>query len=272
MKLDFIALDKLVVSKANMRYSKKAPDVGDLLPTVRKRGVLQSLIVRPGAEPGLFEILAGRRRFAAASIVAQEREVAGEPLGDCGHLPCAILDPGDDAAAVEASLIENCARLDPDEVTQWETFARLVREGRKPDDIAATFGLADASVRRILALGNLLPRIRQLYRADRVDPATVRHLTMASKRQQQDWLALHDDPERRAPTGQHLKAWLFGGQSIKAEHALFDIAAAGLTTVADLFGSDRYVADPDAFWAAQNAAIAARRAAPSISPSVGRTW
>lgn len=254
MRLEFVPLDKLSVSEANMRYAKKAPDVSDILPTVRKRGVIQSLIVRPNCDPDHFEILAGARRFHAAILVAEE-------TGQSDPLPCAILDDGDDAAAIEASLIENTARLDPDEVTRWETFTRLVREGRKPDDIAATFGLPDAMVRRILALGNLLPRIRDLYRAEKIDAATVRHLTMASKSQQKAWLALYDDPDNYTPTGHQLKAWLFGGQSIKAEHALFDLAASGIATVADLFGSDRYIADPDAFWAAQDAAIADRRAA-----------
>src|SRR3546814_20904250 len=99
-------------------------------------------------------------------------------------MPCAILSDSDDADAIEASLIENVARLDPDEVTQWETFTRLVKEGRDVGDIAATFGLPDMMVRRVLALGNLMPRIRDLYRNEKLDPATVRHLTMASKAQQ----------------------------------------------------------------------------------------
>src|SRR3546814_7329166 len=64
----------------------------------------------------------------------------------------------DDADAIEASLIENMARLDPGEVTQWESFVRLVKEGRKVEDIAATFGLPDLAVKRVLALGNLLDR------------------------------------------------------------------------------------------------------------------
>src|SRR3546814_2876117 len=63
------------------------------------------------------------------------------------------------------------------------------------------------------------------------------------------------------PTGHQLKAWLFGGQSIPVRHALFDVEASGLATIADLFGEDRYFADADAFWAAQDAAIEARRAA-----------
>ncbi len=254
MKLDFIDLGKLSVSKANMRYAKKAPDVSDILPTVRARGILVPLIVRPNCADGAFEIVAGARRYTAARIVADER---GDGTGD--PLPCAILDDGDDAAAIEASLIENVARRDADEVTQWETFTRLVREGRTAEDISATFGIPELGVKRILALGNLLPRIRDLYRRDAIDAATVRHLTLASKSQQKAWLALFDDPQTWCPTGHQLKVWLFGGASIKVDHALFDVEASGLAVIADLFGEDRYFADSSAFWAAQDAAIAARR-------------
>lgn len=259
MKLDFIPLDKLSVSKANMRYARKAPDVADILPTVRSRGVIQPVIVRPNCGPGLFEIVAGRRRFHAAMIVADERRSAGELEAD--PMPCAILDDGDDAAAIEASLIENMARLDADEVTQWETFTKLVKQGRSAADIAATFGLPDLAIKRVLALGNLLPRIRAMYAAEEIDRATVRHLTLASKSQQRAWLALADDDNAYLPTGHQLKAWLFGGQSIPVKHALFDVEASGLPTVADLFGDDAYFADADAFWTAQDAAIEARRAA-----------
>ncbi len=254
MKLDFIDLGKLSVSKANMRYAKKAPDVSDILPTVRARGVLVPLIVRPNCADGAYEVVAGARRYTAAKIVADER---GDGTGD--PLPCAILDDGDDAAAIEASLIENIARLAPDEVTRWETFAKLVREGRSPEDISATFGIPEPGVKRILALGNLLPRVRDLYRREKIDAATVRHLTLASKTQQKAWLALFDDPDAYCPTGHQLKAWLFGGASIKVEHALFDVAASGIAIVSDLFGEDRYFADSEAFWTGQEAAIAARR-------------
>jgi ParB family chromosome partitioning protein len=266
MKLDFIPLDKLSVSKANMRYGKKPPDVSDILPTVRSRGVIQPIIVRPNPVPSqvegggsdLFEIVAGSRRFHAAKIVADERRAAGD---EAEPMPCAILGEGDDAAAIEASLIENVARLAPDEVTQWETFTKLVKEGRKVEDVAATFGLPDLAVRRVLALGNLLPRIRNLYRKEQIDAATVRHLTLASKSQQRAWLALADDENAYLPTGYQLKAWLFGGQSIPVAHALFDVEESGLGVVADLFGEDCYFADADAFWTAQNEAIEATRAA-----------
>ncbi len=258
MKLDFIPLASLSVSRANMRHGKRPPDVGDILPSVRARGVLVPVLVRAGGSTGstggTFEIVAGRRRFHAALAVAAERpDDAGAAM-----LPCAIIDDNDDAAAVEASLIENLARLDPDEVAQWETFVRLTREGRTPADIAATFGLAGSVVRRILALGNLLPRIRSLYRQGDIDTATIRHLTLATKRQQQAWLALLDDPQSHAPTGERLRAWLLGGAAIPADHALFDVDASGLAIAEDLFRETRWFADADAFWTAQNAAVAAR--------------
>ena len=257
MKLEFIDIGNIDDSAVNMRHAKKAPDVSDILPTVRRRGIIVPVILRPGTAEGRFELVAGRRRVHAARLARAED--GADP--EIGRVPSAIMEAGDDAAALEASLIENLARLDPDEVTQWETFTRLVKEGREVDDIAVTFGLPDLTIRRVLALGNLLPRIRQLYRDEKIDRTTVRHLTLASKSQQKAWLALYDDPDNYTPTGHQLKAWLFGGQSIAAKVALFDLSTYAGATIADLFGDDRYFADPDAFWNAQNAAIEVRRAA-----------
>jgi ParB family chromosome partitioning protein len=171
MELKHIDIACLSVSPANMRGVKKAPDLTNILPSVRARGVLVPLIVRPNGSPETYEIVAGKRRYHAALVVAQEQ-------GSMEALPCAVMDAGDDAAALEASLIENIARLDPDEVTRWETFTRLVKEGRSPEDISLTFGLTALQVKRTLALGNLLPRIRDLYRREIIDAVTVRHLTL----------------------------------------------------------------------------------------------
>jgi len=255
MELQFIELGKLSISKTNMRYARKTPDVSDLLPTVRKRGVIVPVLVRPNCAPDGYEIVAGARRFTAARIVADERRAEGQ---EPDPMPCAILSDSDDADAIEASLIENVARLDTDEVTRWETFTQLVKQGRDVADISTTFGIPELGVKRILALGNLMPRIRTLYRGGEIDGTTVRHLTLASKRQQRAWLALLDDENAYVPTGYQLKAWLFGGQSIPVKHALFDSEGmAGI--VADLFGEDRYFGDVDAFWTSQNAAIQGRR-------------
>jgi ParB family chromosome partitioning protein len=254
MKLDHIALDRLSISPANMRSGKKPPDISGILPSIRARGIIMPLLVRPNGSDTTFEIVAGSRRFLAAQTVATENGLA-EPL------PCAIMEAGDDAAALEASLIENLARLAPDEVTQWESFTRLVKEGRTPDEISMTFGMPELTVKRILALGNLLPRIRQLYRAEEIDATSVRHLTMATKAQQKTWLALYDDPQSSIPKGHQLKAWLFGGASISTSVALFDLATYQGRIVKDLFEKDGYFGDLREFEDAQRAAIEDRKAA-----------
>ena len=89
-----------------------------------------------------------------------------------------------------------------------DLFARLVKEGRDIAEISTTFGLPELGVTRILAPGNLMPRIRTLYRDGEIDAVTVRHLTMASKRQQRAWLALYDEADAWVPSGHQLKAWL----------------------------------------------------------------
>jgi len=251
MELKHIDIANLAVSTANMRGVKKAPDLANILPSVRARGILVPLIVRQNGTPETYEIVAGKRRYHAALVVAEEN-------GGIDPLPCAVIAAGDDAAALEASLIENIARLDPDEVTRWETFTRLVKEGRTPEDISNTFGLTALQVKRTLALGNLLPRIRGLYRAEKIDATTVRHLTLASKPQQKAWLALLDDEDAYVPVGHRLKEWLFGGASIPTSAAIFPLEAYRGEIVADLFGEDSFFASADQFWEAQNVAIEAR--------------
>ncbi|MEQ8694824.1 MAG: ParB N-terminal domain-containing protein [Gammaproteobacteria bacterium] len=252
MQLQHIDLGKLKDAAINMRHAKAAPDVSDIVPSVKARGVLVPLLVRPYGDGESFEVVAGRRRYFAAKAVADDGG-AVEPL------PCAVMEPGGDAAALEASMIENLARLDPDEMTQYETFVRLRKAGKTVADIAATFGITELMVKRRLALGELLPKIREAYRNEDIDAETVRHLTMATKLQQRDWLKLFNDPEEYAPRGWQLKQWLFGGQQIATEVALFPLDAYKGQIVSDLFGERSYFADADQFWQLQNEAIAAKR-------------
>ena len=247
MQLTHLPLDQLKVSRLNMRHERKHPDVSDLLPSIRARGIQQPLLVRPTGDA--FEIVAERRRFFALRAIAKDGEAVAE-------VPCAIMDETDDAAAIEASLIENTARLDADEVSQWETFSRLTGAGRGVPDIARIFAMSETTVRRVLALGGLLPAIREGYRDDEIDAATIRQLTLADPEQQAAWLALHQDPEQRAPHGRQLKQWLFGGE-ILTTAALFDVAEYAGEVVTDLFEETVYFADTEQFWRLQNAAIAA---------------
>ncbi|MBK6299233.1 MAG: ParB N-terminal domain-containing protein [Sphingomonadales bacterium] len=252
MEFGYFPIERFTIARTNMRYGRKAPEIGDILSSVRTRGVIVPVIARGCVEDGPLEIEAGRRRYFAALAVANEGK-------EGVMLPCVIADAGDDADALELSMIENLLRQDPDQVTQWESFVRLVKKGRSVEDIAATFALGEVQVKRILALGNLLPRIREAFRAEDIDATTAKHLTLASKAQQKAWLDLFDDPQAHVPRGSQLKAWLFGGASISVSVALFDLSAYEGQIVSDLFGEDRYFADAECFWVAQQAEIEARK-------------
>lgn len=251
MELRHIPLPELHVATANVRHKTKRPDLSDILPSIRKRGILQPLLVRPDAQG--FGIVAGRRRYLAAKVLEEE----GVSID---ALPCAIMAEGDDIDAVEASLIENVARLPMDEMDQFEAFHRLLKEGRSVAEIAATFAVSEIIVKRRLAIANLLPRIRQAYRAAEINSDSLQALTMATKSQQKEWLAMFEDEEQTAPTGWYLKKWLLGGEQISTAAALFDLADYKGEIVTDLFGEESYFGDSQAFWMLQNAAIEARKA------------
>ena len=250
MELLHIPLAELKIAATNVRHGVRKADFKDLMPSIKERGILQPLLVRPNGCG--YEIVAGRRRFLAASALDKE----GTQIES---LPCAVMAKGDDAAAVEASLIENVAHLPMDEMDQFEAFQRLLKEGRSVEDIAHVFGVTDLTVKRRLAIANLQPKIRQLYRAEEIDAETLRALTLASKQQQKDWLALWDDEEQNAPMGNHLKKWLLGGENIPTSVAMFDLALYQGEIITDLFGEEKFFAQLDGFWALQDKAIAAKR-------------
>lgn len=250
MQLVHIPLKDLKISKTNMRHKDGPPDISDILPSVRAKGVLMPLLVRP--EDGKFGVVAGRRRYFCLKTIKQDAGEVADP-------PCAVMEEGDDGDAIEASLLENVARRDADPMREYETFAKLIIEGRTPEGIGHTFGLTKTQVKQRLALGNLLPKIRDAYRSEEIDDETVQHLTMASPAQQRKWLRLFSDPKAHAPKGWQLKQWLFGGQEIPVGHALFRIEDYTGHIIEDLFGENRYFADADLFWALQNRAIAAKR-------------
>ena len=226
-------------------------DYEDLIPSIRQRGILQPLLVRKNGKG--YEIVAGRRRYLAVQSLEKEGL-------EIEAIPCAIMAKGDDAAAVEASLIENIQRLPMDDMDQFEAFQRLLKEGRTIEEIANTFGVTEIMVKRRLAIANLAPKIRTAYRAEEIDGETLRALTLASKQQQKDWLLLFEDPEQHAPKGNNLKRWLLGGTQISTNNAIFDIANYKGEIVSDLFGEESYFANPDTFWPLQLEAIAKLKA------------
>ena len=247
MKLEHVSLEQLKLSPLNVR-KKGGGDVADLLPSLRSLGVLQPLLVQPNCEG--FEIVAGQRRYAALTKLAEE--------GYAEPVPVAIMEDGDDAKAIEASLAENVARLPMDEIDQYKAFAALKAKGLDVGEIAARFGVTERLVNQRLAIAGIIEPVLNAYRRDEIDAGTLRVLTMATPRQQKAWWKLFRSDDY-APTGHALREWLFGGAQVPVGNALFDVSVYKGAIVADLFGKDSYFADADAFWPLQNAAIAARR-------------
>lgn len=250
MQLTHLNLNDLKPSSVNVR-KKDGNAIGDLLPSIRSLGILQPLLVRPNCEG--YEIVAGQRRYHALTVLAED--------GAIDPVPCIVMDDGDDAKAIEASLAENIARLPMDEIDQYKAFAALAAKGETVADIATRFGVSERLVNQRLAIANIIDPILNAYRRDEIRPDTLRILTMATPRQQKAWWKLHKSDDDYAPLGRALKDWLFGGTHIPVGNALFDVADYTAPIVSDLFGEDRYFSDSELFWQLQSTAVAEAREA-----------
>ena len=102
-----IGLDKLVASDANVRRIKAGVSVEDLAEDIARRGLLQSLSVRPladgdGIETGKFTVTAGGRRLAALKLLVKQKRLAKN-----APIPCIVKTDGIEE---EDSLAENTMR------------------------------------------------------------------------------------------------------------------------------------------------------------------
>ncbi|MGE0184055.1 MAG: ParB/RepB/Spo0J family partition protein [Parvularculaceae bacterium] len=244
-----IPLSALHISKTNMRHGRKAPDVADIFPSIRAKGIRQPLLVRPEGEG--FGVVAGRRRFFALKQV--EKETSETPL-----VRCEVMTDADEASAIAASIIENVGRRAAHEMEEYVAFKRLADAGEDIEAIAAFFAVTSKDVRRVLALAGLSPAIRKLYADEEIDPDTIRALTLASRDQQAEWLRLYKSENERAPRGRACRAWIAGGAAIATDKALFDLETYDGGITADLFGEGAVFADAGTFWEAQSAAIEER--------------
>ena len=250
-----IPISNLSIAKLNVRRHG-GKDITSLARTIADKGVLQPLLVRAVADDASarksrrandrpYEIIAGKRRFLALKH------------NKADSAPCIVLDVADDAAAIEASLIENAERMPLDVLDAYEAFAALAAQGRSEKDIAWLFTLPVRDVRQRLALANLIPEAKARYRQGDLDGPTLEALTLGTRERQRAYLRLIDDPEQTPPPGWQLKQWMLGGVEIDAKHALFPLERYPAPVASDLFGDASFCTDADAFWTLQSAAVAA---------------
>lgn len=249
-----VPLGRLIISSLNVRkHSNK--DVATLAHTIATKGLLQSLVVRPVAD-GTFEVMAGQRRLRALQKLAKTGADTAFPIDP---VSCLVVAGADDADAIAMSLTENIERVPMDELDEYQAFSAMMKAGKSEEEIAADFGVALATVKKRLAIARLIPAIHRAYRDERINAAELQILTLATRKQQAEYLALLDDPKKNTPPHHKLKAWILGGQEISTEAALFPLADYKGEIKCDLFGEQSYFSDADQFWQHQNQAIEALR-------------
>jgi ParB family chromosome partitioning protein len=187
-----IPFNKLVLSQSNVRRLKTGVSIEDLAEDIARRGLLQSLNVRPvldtaGTETGTFEIPAGGRRYRALErLVKQKRLVKTAPI------PCIVRSPGAEISAEEDSLAENLQRVALHPLDQFRAFKALCDQGAGEEEIAACFFVAPAVVKQRLRLASVSEKLLGIYAEDGMTLEQLMAFTVSTDpvRQEQVWEAL----------------------------------------------------------------------------------
>jgi ParB family chromosome partitioning protein len=148
-----IATDKLDPNPEQPRV--EIGDLSELTASIKEKGVLEPLLVKPSKLGGRWMIIAGERRWRAARE-AGIREV-----------PCIEMDV-DDRAVAEIALIENMQRKD---LTPWEEADGLAalsdRFGYTHEEVARKVGKSRSTVTEAMSIAAIPEAIReQCRRAD----------------------------------------------------------------------------------------------------------
>lgn len=184
-----IPLDLIDLSQSNVRRVKAGVSIEALADDIARRGLLQSLNVRPtlddeGQETGRFHLPAGGRRFRALELLVKRRRLAKN-----APVPCIVKDANDPISAEEDSLAENTHREQLHPLDQFRSMKRLVDQGDDIEAIAATFMTTPAVVRQRLKLASVSPALHEIYAEDgmTLDQLMAFSVSEDHARQEQVW-------------------------------------------------------------------------------------
>ena len=127
-----IPFNKLVLSQSNVRRVKAGISVEELAESIARRGLIQSLHVRPvvdaeGKETGIFEVPAGGRRFRALELLVKQKRLA-----KIAPVPCVVSEASADVLIDEVSLAENIERLCNDTLQDGRRRVAQTAQGTLP--------------------------------------------------------------------------------------------------------------------------------------------
>src|SRR3990167_9460359 len=120
-------------------------------------GIIEPLVVRHGKDDGALEIVAGSRRYRAATLAGLSR------------IPVIIRDL-DDAKVLEIMVIENNQREDVNALEEAEGYKRLIEHKYNLEVLAAKIGRSAKYIYDRLKLLQLVPEAKTLLLSDKISP------------------------------------------------------------------------------------------------------
>lgn len=129
------------------RYFDEAA-LDDLAESIRARGLIQPIVVRPHGHS--YQIVAGERRWRAA----QRARLHEVPV---------IVRELSDADTMEIALVENIQRQDLNAIEEAEAYARLIQEfGHTQEALARLVHKSRSHISNLMRLLDLPPSVRQM--------------------------------------------------------------------------------------------------------------
>jgi ParB/RepB/Spo0J family partition protein len=189
-----IPFNKLLLSQSNVRRVKAGISVEELAESIARRGLIQSLHVRPvvdaeGKETGMFEVPAGGRRFRALELLVKQKRLA-----KIAPVPCVVSEASADVLIDEVSLAENIERAPLHPLDQFRAFHAMREKGMTEEAIAAAFFVDAKVVKQRLRLVSVSPALLDVYAEDGMTLEQLMAFSVSSDhaRQEQVWEAIKD--------------------------------------------------------------------------------
>ena len=166
--IKMVAIKELSPSRFQPRRVFKPEAIQDLVASIKTKGVLQPLLVRPKSLGG-YEIIAGERRFRAS----QQAGLLQIPV---------IVKDFNDKDALEVALIENLQREDLNPIEEGEAYARLMKEFTYTQEtLAEVLGKSRSYIANTLRLLELPATIRKMLEEKQITAGHARTLVGVPK-------------------------------------------------------------------------------------------
>ncbi len=149
----------------NPRRAFDSAELDELVASLRERGIIQPIVVRPlrGVADG-YEIIAGERRWRAAQRAGLH------------EVPVVVID-ATDAEALQLAIIENVQRADLNPLEEAEGYRALVEEfGNSQNEIAKTVGKSRSYVANTLRLLKLSDPVKAYIHSGKLTAGHARML------------------------------------------------------------------------------------------------